>query len=329
MRRALVLVCLGVLGVAAAIGLRDGGTPPADAGLFAAAGARLLSGAWRHAFGDPAVQAGPVELALTAGARWAGVTQRGFAAELDLVGAAAVLAAARLHLGRRPLAVGIAGGLALLAGVVGDTYRAGHAAELLIALAWLAAAREARAGRVLVAGALVGASAGVETWGLLGVAVLALAPGVRRGVAGAAVAAAAGAAWYLPFVPFGDFRMLDYRWRVTRGVAAALLGHGAAFTWPMRAGEAAIVVCVCGAFARCVRGWRSSVWLVPAAIALAKLVLDPVQYAYYWDTPLALVLVGAASGLSSPRALAESISGRAARARAAGSAPARALRQGF
>jgi hypothetical protein len=303
MRRVLI-VTLAIVAAAAVTGWFDGSTPPGDAALFARAGTTMLSGAWEHTYGDPAVQAGPLELGLVAAANHAGQTQRGFAIMLEVVGALALMLVAASFLGRRARPLALFGLGVLVLGIVGDMYVGGHPAELFIGLLWLLAAREAHAERTLLAGTIVGLSAGFEVWGILGLTVLALTPRLRRFIPAAAAAVALAAALYLPFAVGGDFRMLDYHWVVMRGIDARLLGVGHPFTWPMRVIEGAIVVGFGVAVARGTRRLTASIWLVPAATSLCRIVLDPVQYGIYWDTALILILIGATGILAAPRQLA-------------------------
>jgi uncharacterized membrane protein len=270
----------------------------------------MLSGAWRHTYGDPAVQSGPFELALVAGAKDVGASQRAFAIVLDVVGAFALVLVAASFLGRRARALALLGLAAIALRIVGDMYAGGHPAELFIPLLWLLAARKARRGQILGAGALVGLAAGFEVWGILGLAVLALAPAFRRAVPGVAVAAGVAFGLYLPFVLGGDFHMLSYRWTITGGLDAQLFGLNEPFTWAMRVAEGAIVLGVGTAVARATRRLAASIWLAPAAVASCRLVLDPVQYGYDWDTLLILLLIGAVGIIVAPRELATKLAAR-------------------
>ena len=308
MRRPAVLVALAIVLAAAGSGWVNGAIPDADAPLFAWAGTTMLSADWQHTFDNHTVQAGPFELALASVAMRAGGSQRGFAVALDVAGAVCVLLAG-WALRLRARALSLLGAGAFLIGLLGDAYVGGHPAELAIPFLWLLAAREARAGRTVIAGSLVGASAGWEIWGLLGVAVLALSPQLRRVPAGALAAAALGTALFLPFVLAGDFHMFEYHWYVGSGLEARLLGKGHSFTWPMRLAEGAVVVAVGTVVARATRRLGASVWLVPVAVSLSRLALDPVLYPYYWDTPLLMLLAGAAGIVAAPRQLAASIAG--------------------
>jgi hypothetical protein len=238
------------------------------------------------------VQAGPLELILTSVAKSIGGGPTGFAIVLDLVCMSAVAAAAVSLLGRRPRDLAFFGIGACLLSLPEQGYR-GHPAELLIAALWLLAAREARRGRTTLAGGLVGVSACLEFWGILGVTVLALAPRLRRCGPGVALAIAVPVACLLPFVAAGDFHMFQFQWTVTEGPARLLVGYGHPFTWWMRVAEGATVVIAGGLIARRVRGLRESIWLIPAITQIVRIELDPMTYGYYWDTALIALLIGA------------------------------------
>jgi hypothetical protein len=195
----------------------------------------------------------------------------------------------------------------------GDGYL-GHPAELLIAVLWLLAAQEAARGRPAPAGALVGLSACFELWGVLGVTVLALAPSLRRCASGVALAAAIPVAVLLPFALGGDFHIFDFAWIISSGVPELLLGSGHAFTWPLRLVEGALIVAAGAGAARAVRGHADGVWLVPGVTALARLPLDPVTHAYYWDTALVIGLVAAVQVVRRRRELARRLAPRLASA---------------
>jgi hypothetical protein len=305
-----LIVMAAVIAGAALTGWHDGATPPADAGLYAQAGTTMLSGAWRHTYGNPAVQSGPFELALLSVAKRIGVTQTLFAIVLDVTGAVALLFVAASFLGRRARALALFGLAALALRIVSDMYAAGHPAELFIPLLWLLAARKARAGGIVWAGGLVGLAAGFEVWGILGLAVLALAPNLRRIAPGVALAVAVTIFVYLPFALGGDFQMFHYHWTISGGLDAQVFGLGRPFTWPMRLAEGAIIFGVGATVARATRRLAASIWLAPAALAACRLVIDPVRYGYYWDTLLILLLIGAVGIIVAPRELATRLAAR-------------------
>jgi hypothetical protein len=147
---------------------------------------------------------------------------------------------------------------------------------------------------VLSAGALVGLSAGFELWGVLGVAVLLLAPRLTRALAGACVQVAVVAAMLAPFAFAGKFRMFDHEWQATSGTLVGLVvGPGAHFGWPLRLAQASLAIAAGAALALALRRSVHSLWLVPLAVALVRLLLDPISFGWYWLEVEALVLVGA------------------------------------
>jgi hypothetical protein len=300
----LVVVVLGVLGAAAATGWLWNSASFSDADDFAAAGRMMLSPGWRHTYANPWLQAGPFELLVCLAGRTLGIRAVAEPIAFNLIGAGALLLVAGSVLRRwQLLLVVCAGAIALR--IVSDMYEIGHPAELFIALLWLLAARAARHDRVLLAGVLLGVSAGFETWGLLGAPLLLLLPRLRGTVAAGGIALAVAAAIFAPFALGGDFHMFDLHWEITGGIDGLIFGEGHNFTWPMRLGEAVVVVGAGSALALATRRRPMSMWLVPAATSICRLVLDPVRYGYYWDTSLILLLIGAAPFVASPRAVAE------------------------
>ena len=248
------------------------------------------------------MQAGPLELGLASVARTLGGGPTGFAIILDLICTAAFTALALSWFRGSAVALLAFGAGAAVLGLMGAGY-SGHPAELLIAVLWILAAQKARNGHTALAGALVGASACLELWGILGVTVFALAAD-RRGLGrGLALAVAMPVAALLPFVLGGDFHMLSYRWVVLRGIDRLVIGAGRPFTWYDRLVEGAVTVSIGFTVGRLVRGLRESVWIVPAATVLVRMCLDPVSYGYYWNTPVVILLIGATAILVDPRGL--------------------------
>jgi len=162
---------------------------------------------------------------------------------------------------------------------------------------------------MLLAGCILGLSAGFETWGLLGAPVLFLLPQLRRTIGAGALALFVAAAFHAPFALGGDFHMFHLHWAVVGGVPAYLFGEGTTFSWAMRLGEAVIVVGFGSTLALGLRRSRAGVWIVPALTSSSRLLLDPVRYGYYWDTSLILLLIGLAPILASPRATAYRLAG--------------------
>jgi hypothetical protein len=278
-----------VLAPAAGLAYLDRGTDSGDLVYFIHKGERLLSGGWADTFADPQLQSGPLQLAVLGAVH--NRTALAFVIEL---GVAALLLYVLGRLGvpeQMRLAVGL---LALAAGLTHIAFVDGHPANGIIPLLWVLAGLWAREDRVLAAGALIGLSAGLELWGVLGAVVLLLAPRLTRALAGVCVQAAVVAAMLVPFALAGTVRMFDYRWGVTSGTLVGLVvGPGAHFGWPLRFAQAALAVGVGAGLAFALRRSVHALWLAPLAVALIRILLDPVSFGWYWLQPEALVLVGA------------------------------------
>jgi hypothetical protein len=291
------LVALALLAatVADAVGTSRGWHNP-DFARFAAAGSTMLSGGWAHTFHDPWIQSAPLEL-LTAAVfhGLAGWSPAALAIATEGTVCVALMATFRTVVGRRalPLVLVVAGALVL--GPLPDVYTTGHFAEPVAGILWLLAARHARAGRVGWAGLLVGLSAGFELWGVLGVTVLALAPSLRRSALGAAIAAATVALLLAPFALAGDFHMFDWQWHVEGGPIHLLVGVGHPFGWSLRLLQAVATVGLAGGLARLMRRSPVSIFVVPAATTVVRLLFDPLGLFYYWDPVIELALLGAAT----------------------------------
>jgi len=294
LRSPLTRVWIPVLGPAAGLAYLDRGTDSGDLVYFVHKGEQLLSGGWADTFADPKLQSGPLQLAIFGAVR--DVAALAFLIELG-VAALLLFVLGRLGLSDRVrVAVGL---LAVAAGVTHIAFVYGHPAEAIVPLLWVLAGLWAREGRVLSAGALVGLSAGFELWGVLGVAVLLLAPRLTRAVAGACVQFVVVAVMLAPFAFADTFRMFDHQWQVTSGTLVGLVvGPGAHFGWPLRLAQASLAIAAGAALALALRRSVHSLWLVPLAVALVRLLLDPVSFGWYWLEVEALVLVGAGLVLS-------------------------------
>ena len=269
-----------------------------DLAFFVHTSEKLFSADWLNVFADPNVQVGPLQLLLFRLGDLAGVL-----ALLVQIGVAALfwLAAGRVLAGRDPR---VRFAVCLVAVAIGLTYGAyqdGHPAQVVVPLLWVLAACDAREGRVIRAGALVGLSAGFEVWGALGVVVFLLAPRGRAAVTGVATQGCVSAALVLPFVAAGEFRMLDYRWRVNGDTLLSLVVEpGTDFTWPMRLLQGLAALAAGAGVALVLRRSLHAVWLVPLTVVSVRLVLDPVRYPWYWLAVQTLALLGAAALLTSP-----------------------------
>jgi len=277
----------------------DGG----DTWLFVRAGRTLLSSDWSRAFADKGTQVGPLQLALFGSI---GRSPGLLAAVLAAAAALLVTAACRAAGVERPRLLTLAGAAAVLTGFTTHVFDAGHPADGLLPLLWIVAAADARRGKTARAALLVGLSAGVETWGVLGLAVLALAPSLRAAARSALLGGCVAGLLYLPFVATGHFAAGSYRWAIA---SQSLLGHvlapGTAFGWPLRVAQGAVALAVGVAVARAARPSAHALWAVPLSVVLVRLALDPIDHGYYFDGVQATALVAlalvAAVGLRVPR----------------------------
>jgi hypothetical protein len=272
-----------------------------DAGdiiYFAHAGEGLWGSGWEGVYSDPKLQSGPIQLALLGLlSHLASATGLSLglvlAYSVELAAMAAVLyVLSKVTAHRGVLLLG--GMTALVVGLASAAFIDGHPAQLFIPLLWVLAGLALRRGEPGFAGILVGLSAGLETWALLGVCVLAAAPTLRaagRGVVGATVTAAA---LFAPFVVLGDFAMLEYSWDVASGTPiSAIVEPGSSYPWAVRVLQGLAAVSA-GAVVAWAVGRRSAViWAAPLAAILVRLVFDPVFYAAYWLAPLTLALLAA------------------------------------
>jgi hypothetical protein len=197
---------------------------------------------------------------------------------------------------RNPVFLSGAGLLAVVLGVTGNGL-GGHPADAVLPLVWIIAAAEARRGRAWRAGLFIGLSAGLETWGILGVAVLALAPHKRDAFAGACLAGAVALALFAPFMFGGHFHMLSFHWYVRYpSPVSMLVPEGTPFGWPLRLVQASFAVCSGVVVVRLLRHSPHVVWAAPLAVIVVRLLLDPLLLSYYLAGPKVLILVGAGLG---------------------------------
>jgi hypothetical protein len=282
----------------ATMGTRD----PADLPYFAHAARTLLSARWGETFADPSLQVGPLQLVVVGiGDRLGGMPFLAYLLNLGLT-ALTVFTVGRLLRGRRHRpAFQLGAGLAVVAvGITAEAYSFGHPAQVAIPLLWVLAAIDARDGRAVRAGALLGLASGFEVWGLLGAPVLLLAPRIRPVCRGLAGQIAVTGALFVPFVLAGEFRMFDYSWRVEGWTLVRfLVPAGSEFPWTLRVLQGACAVAVGAALALALRRSDRSLWVVPLAIVAVRLLLDPTLYSWYWLGLGTLALAAAVELLAS------------------------------
>src|SRR5437762_688531 len=209
LRSPLARVWVPVLTLAAGVAFVDRGSDPGDLVYFVHRGEHLLSGGWASTFADPMLQSGPLQLVVFGAVR--NMTALAFLVELGVAGLLLFVAGRVGAADRVRLVVGL---LAVLTGLTHIAFVDGHPAEAIVPLLWVLAGVWAREDRALQAGALIGLSAGLELWGVLGLPVLLLAPRRRRALAGAVATGAVVVGMLAPFALSGSFRMFAYDWRV-------------------------------------------------------------------------------------------------------------------
>ncbi len=292
MRRA--VAWSGAVGAAGAVAWLAGGTG-GDTYRFVAAGRTLLSAHWDHAFASKFIQAGPLQLAVFGSIGRSGTA---LAVALALTTTVLLLATAEAVGVRNPVVIGALGLFAVAAGFMRPGSEWGHPEYAVLPLIWSLSAVSVRRGRFLRAGVLLGLSAGLATWGILGVAVLALAP--RRGdaVKGALAACAVSALLFAPFVFAGHFAMGSYSWPVRHPAFLSLFlssgPNGATFGWPLRLLQGAAALSAGIVAARLLRHSPHAPWIVALAVAAVRLLLDPLFLPYYRPAIEGPVFVGAA-----------------------------------
>lgn len=285
-----------VSAAAAAVAASRSGPAAGDTSLFVWAGRMLLSARWSHAYASPSIQAGPLQLGLFGSV---GHSAEALALVLGPAAALLVVTAARAAGVENPALLTGIGLFSVWVGFTNAAYSVGHPADAMLPLVWIIAAAEARRGRIWRAGLLVGLSAGVETWGILGVAVLALAPRWRDARTGTVVAAATASALFLPFVLSGQFAMFRFHWQVQPpSPLSLLLPQGTPFGWPLRLVQGLLAVGAGVAVSRLLRHSPHALWAAPLAIVVTRLQLDPLLFTYYLSAPEGPILIGAAVGAS-------------------------------
>lgn len=298
---ATAIVVLPAIITITAVSTTGSAPQPVDFSIFGPAGADLLAGRWSDIFGDPLLQAGPLELL-----PWGLLQVLGVAGGLGWTLALSVCAALTAFLTAlvlrptlaadlRSSVLAAVGTLVLaLAGPVAASWNLGHPSEVLVPLMWVVAGRLALRDRPVLAAVLVALSSGFEVWGVLGAPVVLLAARPRL-VRSAIGGAAALALLWVPFVVAGPFQMFSFAWGVSDQSLIHLLQPGAtAAPWSWRLVQSVLAIAAGSAAALLLRGRNAAwgPWVVTAAAVAGRLVLDPVLAGYYWD-PVLVGLTGA------------------------------------
>ena len=302
----LIVVTAGLLTVNAVLATPSRTPEAGDYPTFGPPGAAILTGHWGGVYADPIVQAGPFELIFYGIPNLLGISTdaQWIAFSIATSALAAVALAALTVWVIRPLipvwAVPVAVAVAALASASGLTVGAmvaGHPAEIVIPLLWIVSAELARRGRPFAAGVVLGLTTGWELWGALGAPVLLLAPQLRaRNLTRSGIGAVLVAVLpWVPFVVLGPFRMFAFAWFIYADTLPHLLFPGmAVFPWPLRLLQGALAVGSGVAVAVVLRRRRDAIWMVPLAICVVRLLMDPVLLAYYAVPPMMLIALGLA-----------------------------------
>jgi hypothetical protein len=274
---------------------------PSNMGLFSTAGRSVLAGHLSALYSVRDDQAGPVQvvlaLLLTLGGDPA-VPSRWTRALVDVLIMLTVVrlaerATRRGHAQVSWRQIGVAAFAALW--LITPAFWGGHPIEVLVPVAWVAAAHLARE-RPVRAALLLALATGVAPWAVLGYPCL-----LRRGrlaswMRTVALAGTLSAALYLPFLIAGHGRSLGYQWRVSHdSLLHAVLPSLTLVDWNLRLAQAAVVVAGC-AFVALARP-ETSLAAPTAAMtaALLRLLTDPLAFDYYWvpvgTTAIAVLLV--------------------------------------
>lgn len=272
-----------------------------DAGdviFFAHAGEQLFGSGWADVYADPVLQSGPVQLAVLGALSHLsdaiGVPLGTVLAySIELAAMAAVLLVLKRITAHRGVLF-LAGLAALVCGIASAAFIDGHPAQLFIPLLWVLAGLALRRGEPVWAGVLVGLSAGLEVWGVLGVCVFAGAPAARSAVRGLASTVVVSATLFAPFFILGDFAMFEYSWTVASGtVLSAFVEPGSSYPWAVRIVQGVAAVGAGAMVGWAVRRSSSVIWAAPLAAVFVRLAFDPVLYAAYWLAPLTLAIIAA------------------------------------
>lgn len=273
-----------------------------DSALFVQAGRNLLSSEWGMTFAHPATQAGPLQILLYGIAAMvadlpdvtfkiplAAMVEAGYTIALML----ATRLLLRLSSGEDlPQLEALAGITAIAGGLSWQTYTSAHPAEGAIAILWVVAGVAATKQNPY-AGLVLGLSSGFKLWGLLGVPVILLLDRGRDRAAAVSMVALTCAVLYLPFLLFGEFRSFEYRWDVAPDAPLRLaLGADTPFTWPMRLVQAVVVVGTGAWMALRFRRSRDIAWALPLWVVGVRLLIDPLDYHYYWVAAWTICTLG-------------------------------------
>lgn len=276
---------------------------PTDYHFFGVSGAAALTGDLANVFSDRLVQAGilaiiPYGIAylvdITTNTGWF-VFYAVMGWVLSAAGATALLCSIpRWRSRRSQLMVAIAIALGLVSTAIPYAIASGHIAHVTIPVLWVLAGVAARRKSPLLAGALIAAATGFETWGALGAAMLLLLP-IARMWRAALSAAIVVALLYGPFLAVSGLDMFSMTWAISPGTVPGILFPALEnMTWSLRVAQGAAAIAAGAAVAILARRTWEVIWLGPLAVIGARLVLDPMLLSYYYVSA-GFVVIGLAA----------------------------------
>lgn len=180
-------------------------------------------------------------------------------------------------------------------------YFSGHYWQISVALLWAAAGWLLYRGKILLPSLFLAVSAGLEAWGLFGLAMLLLVPTVKRFLLSGLIAVAGALAFWLPFILSGNFTMLEHEWQVKEeSLWTIFYEPGATFPIGLRIAQTLIVLSIIisltilvksriGAYESLIPGWWITI-LLASAFVLARTTTDAVYLWYYTSAPKFLLI---------------------------------------
>lgn len=297
----IVLALFGLIpGIALGLNRSLGG----DLTAFRESGLNILSGKWSKAYDDAFVQVGPLYLILVAC-----VTELARLVRIEMPFAmslliwvvspvATVFALRRLFQSRKlslSTSLLLYIGVVVILGGVKLTQTWLFLDEVLTGILWLLAGADAKESRGWRAGLLLGISAGIKSWGIIGAPILLMSSRRRGSLEGWVVQGSLFVAMYVPFILLGAETMKQTWPIASYAPIHRLLGLEGNFTWEMRFAQAAAAGLAGAVFTFFFRRTAAVVWAAPAVIIAVKVVLDPSVAGHYWQPVAITLLIGSAT----------------------------------
>lgn len=176
----------------------------------------------------------------------------------------------------------------------------GHVWVFLIPTVWIYAATIVSKGKILLPAFLLGLTAGLELWGLVGLFVVFLTATKKKTAVYVVVLTVFIACLiWMPFVLSGEFVMFQYQWEVT---ADSIWGHSTQFTWWMRVVQIVLLVsggCIAYLLVKKRIPNVPIIWLaifLTLVVLVARLLTEN-KYEPYYLVPVAVLLAITVTGV--------------------------------